>query len=203
MLEMMRSRLKQEIARLARIASPRRFLRHTKGAAAVEFGLVAVPFFALILFTIQTALVFFADQTLETMVQDGARLIMTGQAQNNSWGASATTFRDHVCPSGTTSGLFNCDKLFINVVSYSSFGDVSSVPPPPRDPKTKALDPSQEVYNLGGACSIVIVQMYYEWPIFGSLDNLAALGTGGTNTRLLVGTAAFRNEPYSGSGASC
>ncbi len=37
----------------------------------------------------ETALVFFASQTLETAVADSARLIMTGQAQNQNFTAGA------------------------------------------------------------------------------------------------------------------
>ena len=41
----------------------------------VEFGLVAVPFLGLTFAILETALVFFAGQTLETAVADSARLI--------------------------------------------------------------------------------------------------------------------------------
>ena len=39
-------------------------------------------FFALLFAIIELAMVFFASQVLETVTQDTARLIMTGQAQN-------------------------------------------------------------------------------------------------------------------------
>ena len=50
----------------ARLA--RRFARAQDGAAAVEFALVAAPFLALIFAILETALVFFAGQTLEAAV---------------------------------------------------------------------------------------------------------------------------------------
>src|SRR5262249_9143530 len=131
MLDTMRS-LQRRIQRLGRIVSPRRFARRQSGAAAIEFAIVALPFLALLLGTMETALVFFADQTLETMVQQGARLVMTGQAQNNGW-TDAATFKSQFCPAGHSSGLFTCDNLFVNVQSYGSFGSIGSVPPPPVD----------------------------------------------------------------------
>ena len=67
----------------------RRFARGDDGAAAVEFGMVAAPFLALMFAIMETALVFFAGQTLETAVADSARLIMTGQAQSQSFDAAA------------------------------------------------------------------------------------------------------------------
>jgi Flp pilus assembly protein TadG len=40
------------------------------GSAAVEFGLIAAPFIALLFAIMETAIVFFAGQTLETAVAD-------------------------------------------------------------------------------------------------------------------------------------
>ena len=59
----------------------RRFRSNRRGSVAVEFSLIALPFFALLFAIIETALVFFASQVLETAVQDSSRLILTGQAQ--------------------------------------------------------------------------------------------------------------------------
>ena len=72
-------------ARRLRIKTVRRFARGDDGIAAVEFGIVAAPFLALMFAIMETAIVFFASQTLETAVADSARLIMTGQAQQSSF----------------------------------------------------------------------------------------------------------------------
>ena len=58
----------------------RRFRDNHTGASAVEFAIVAPLFLALLFAIIETALVFFAGQVLETVTQDSARMIMTGQA---------------------------------------------------------------------------------------------------------------------------
>ena len=62
----------------------RRFRRNGRGSAAVEFALVAPVFFALLFAIIETAIMFFASQALETMTQESARLVLTGQAQTAS-----------------------------------------------------------------------------------------------------------------------
>src|SRR2546423_8157823 len=96
----------------------RRFARGEDGAAAVEFAIVAAPFLALMFAIMETALVFFASQTLETAVADSARLIMTGQAQNASMTQAA--FKTAVC--AKINGLFDCASgLQIDVKTYSSF----------------------------------------------------------------------------------
>jgi Flp pilus assembly protein TadG len=76
-----RSKKSGFIRRLLPSRLVRRFVRQQDGSAAVEFGMVAVTFLGLTFAILETALVFFAGQTLETAVTDSARLIMTGQAQ--------------------------------------------------------------------------------------------------------------------------
>src|SRR5215471_5788784 len=126
MIEIMRNALKRKIRRLARRASPRRFARRQDGSVAVEFGLILLPFLALMFGIMETALVFFADQTLETAAADSARLIMTGQAQNQA--LTASTFKNQVCQ--RIYGLFDCQNgLYVDVQTYSSFGNISYSPP--------------------------------------------------------------------------
>ena len=82
----------------------RRFHRNRGGSAVVEFALVAPMFFALLFAIIETALMFFASQVLETVTQDSARLIFTGQAQNASM--TQAQFKTLVC--SKVVALFDC-----------------------------------------------------------------------------------------------
>jgi Flp pilus assembly protein TadG len=190
MTEIMRNALKRNLRRLARRASPRRFARRQDGAVAVEFGLILLPFLALMFGIMETALVFFADQTLETAVADSARLIMTGQAQTQS--LTAATFKNAVC--ARIYGLFNCSTgVYVNVQTYSSFGSITYTPP--LDSNNNLVS-SNFVYQPGGPGDIVVVQLFYQWPIYVSLMNLSNLSNMSGNKRLLIATAAFRNEPY-------
>ena len=58
------------------------FIKDRKGATAVEFALVAGPFLALVAAIVQTFLVFFAQELLESVVQLSSRQILTGQVQS-------------------------------------------------------------------------------------------------------------------------
>jgi len=186
----MRDRIKLRLKRLARRVSPRRFARREDGAAAVEFALVLLPFLALMFGIIETALVFFANQTLQTAVNDSARLIMTGQAQTQS--LTAKTFKDAVC--ARISGLLNCSTgVYVNVQTLANFGSFSYTPP--LDGQGN-LQSGNFVYQPGGPGDIVVVQLFYQWPILVSLMHLGNLSNMAGNNRLLVATAAFRNEPY-------
>jgi len=166
----------------------RRFCRRKDGAVAVEFALVAAPFLALLFAIMETAIVFFAGQTLETAASDSARLILTGQAQKQ--GFSQAKFKEEVC--NRVRGLFDCENgIQIDVRTYSSFSAMSS---------TKPLDENGNVnltptYQPGGPGDIVLVRLIYPWPVYMSMPglNLADMPGG---KRLLLATAAFRNEPY-------
>ena len=72
-----------------------RFRRNGGGSTVVEFALVAPIFFALLFAIIETAIVFFASQVLETITQNSARMILTGQAQQASY--TQAQFAAYVC----------------------------------------------------------------------------------------------------------
>src|SRR6266487_4206958 len=185
------ARLKR--AKLLRIKTVRRFAKGEDGIAAVEFGIVAAPFLALMFAIMETALVFFAGQTLETAVADTARLIMTGQAQ--SMGLTQETFKTEVC--NRIHGLFDCAAgIQIDVKAYTAadgFAGASTGRPTAAD-----LQNNNFVYQPGAACSIVVVRLMYQWPVYAAVlgFNLADLSG---SKRLLMATAAFRNEPFGSS----
>src|SRR3954453_20236788 len=92
------------ISRKLRFRKLRAFGRRDDGAAAVEFAIVLAPFLAMLFAILETALVFFAGQTLETAAAESARLLLTGQAQTA--GFTQTQFKEAVC--AKIAGLFDC-----------------------------------------------------------------------------------------------
>lgn len=173
----------------------RRFRRNRAGSAAVEFALVAPVFFALLFAIIETGIIFLANQVLETITQDSARLIMTGQAQAAAY-TQASFSSQVVCPANSLAlVLFDCTKLFVDVESYPS-GSFTSVPSPlPSQIDAGKNFINNMVYLPGGPGDIVVVRLFYAWPqvVTGLGYNITNL-TG--NQRLLYATAAFRNEPF-------
>ena len=183
-----RKQMTRLLLRLLPHRALRRFGRAQSGAAALEFGLVAVPFLALTFAIMETALVFFSGQTLEAAAAASARLIMTGQAQTS--GFSATAFKQAVC--NQIFGLFDCaNGVTVDVKSYTSFAAINMTPPVTNG----QLDTTNVAYTPGGPGDIVVVTLYYQWPIYVTLlgDKLDNLNGG---NRLLVATNVFRNEPY-------
>lgn len=179
-----RAKFKARIMRFLR--GPRAFLRRRDGNAIVEFALVAAPFLALLIAILETALVFFAQQVLQTATTQASRLIMTGQAQSGA--ITATQFQQQVC--NDAGSLFSCSGIYVNVQTFSSFSSVS-----PLNPVTSGNFNTSMNYSIGTQGDIELVQVFYQWPVLTgplgfSLSNLNG------NNRLLVATAVFRNEPY-------
>ena len=166
----------------------RRFRRNHRGSAAVEFALVAPLFFGLLFAIIELALIFFASQVLETVTQDSARVIMTGQAQSSAY--TQAQFKNLVC--SKVVALFDCTNgVSIDVQSYSAFGSVNIADP--IDAGKNFVAPNN--YLPGGPGDIVVVRVFYQWPLL-----VTGLGFNPANLsgskRLLTATAAFQNEPY-------
>lgn len=175
-----------------------RLRRSRRGSAAVEFALVAPIFFALLFAIIETAMVFFAGQVLETVTQNSARVILTGQAQNGSLttcqttpgvalACDQTTFKTYVC--SQIPALFDCSKLYVDVVSTTSFTTLSLT----SYGDSCNFNPAGVQYNPGSSSQVVVVRLFYQWPLF-----VTGLGynIGCSSKRLLVATAAFKNEPF-------
>lgn len=168
---------------------PRAFLADQNGATAVEFGLVAAPFIALLVAIIQTFLVLFAQQLLQTVVTQSSRLILTGQVQAASM--TQSQFAQQVC--NQVAILFTCSALMIDVETYNSFSAAdTSTPALSFNAQGQVSNTWQ--YNPGGPGDIVIVKIMYQWPVFlGPLGfNLSTLPNG---NRLIMATSAFQNEP--------
>ncbi|MDF2798246.1 MAG: hypothetical protein K0R85_990 [Devosia sp.] len=181
------------IARARRPRAGRAFAADNGGAVAVEFALLALPFFAIIGAILQTSLVFLSTQVLETAVQDASRLIRTGQAKTA--GFDLVRFRGEVC--NRLYGLFpDCSGLHVRVTTVNDF--ISATPSVPisancTDNCEWSLPP---VYDGGAGSSYVLVQVYFQYPIIVDIGGLGLANLPGSK-RLLGSTTVFRNEPFS------
>ncbi|MEO1200150.1 MAG: TadE family protein [Pseudomonadota bacterium] len=155
----------------------------------MEFGLIALPFFALLTAIIEVAMVFFAIQVLDNGVNQTARLIRTGQVQDA--GMSQGVFRDELCQRIDT--LFNCgERLSFDVRTFDNFGGVDLSDPLTGD---NELDDDDFRYDPGDGGDIVVVRVFYEWPTMVPSFGIDR-GELANGNRLLSSTATFRNEPF-------
>ena len=169
----------------------RSFFKQSDATTTIEFGLLTAPFIAALFAILQTAFVFLAGQTLETAAAVSARLIFTGQAQTNGW--TAAQFKQQVCDQ--IHGIFNCSTgVYVDVETYSSFASANlGLPISNGSFNTGALG-----YNPGGPGDIVMLRLYYQYPVYVNLLGFALNNLSG-GIDLLAATAVFKNEPYASS----
>lgn len=182
------------------IGRARAFGRDDNGVTLIEFGLLALPFFTIVLAILETALVFLAGQILDSAVNDSSRLIRTGRAQTGSPAYGPADFRAAICAG--LYNMFDCDtdddRLRVSVTVVDDFGDVTIGYPVKtgEDCDDEACDWTLvDDYTPGKGGDVVLVQAYYKWPIVVNLPgfNFQTLPDG---TRLLGASRVFRNEPF-------
>lgn len=178
-----------------------RFRRDEDGVTAIEFGMVGPLFFLLLGSIMETGIMLFTEYTLQTSVQSAARLVRTGQAQDQQLDASE--FKQAICDSaeivmdcagGVTvymTSAANFAALQAAVPSYLTVGNSFGGPPGPT------------AYSCGSPSQSVAVIATYDWKFtmpflkehFGNVD--------GNTKRRLAGFAMFQNEPFPTTSNTC
>jgi len=169
-----------------------RFQKNEDGFTAVEFALVAMPFFMMLFGTIGVGLFFFTTFSLENAVEKASRQVRTGQAQT----ANKTTnqFKQDVCDNAPS--FVDCvGKLRVQVVSNPSFSGAASSIGSCLDSGGDLIPDPTDGAVPGDAGAVVLVTVCYEWDLTKSIPFLD-LGNMGNGSRLIQASTTFRTEPY-------
>ena len=166
-------------------------VRDARGATAVEFALVALPLLAVVMCALQTAIIFFFEQTLQTATAQAARQVMVGSAQLSN--VTQSSFKTTVC--GNLPSAFSCSGVMVDVQSAKSFTSLNTTP------ITITYNAAGNVsnafsYSQGGPGDIVIIRVFDNWPVFADAMGLFLANQPG-GKHLMVGTAVIKNEPFS------
>jgi Flp pilus assembly protein TadG len=168
----------------------RSLLRDDSGATILEFTIVAAPFLALILANLETSIMLFTQQVLDTTTEKIARRLMTGQVQSAD--TSQADFKQEVCDD--LPSFMACNRVMVSVQKAADFNSANTGAPVitfnSHGQVTNHWD-----YDFGDPGDIVIMKAFYRWPaVSGPLGfNLANLSNG---DRLLMSTAIFKAERY-------
>ncbi len=166
----------------------KRFLRSRKGAAAVEFALVATPFFLLLFGILETVLVFFANAVLENGLEIVARKIRTGQVQAQNM--TEQQFKQLLC--AEISALLACDAhLAFDIQPTSNFSSVQFTDPLDSNKNLR----TDFVFDPGQAGDVIVARAFYRWDVMTPLIG-ATMSNMANGERLLVSSVAFKNEPF-------
>lgn len=188
-------RLRAGTARAARL-----FARDRRGATAVEFAMVAAPFFALVLAIMTIGTQYLTLHFLEHGVSTASRKLRTGEAQKA--GLTIADFRKLVCDA--SSMMIACDaRLVIHVKSSPTFAGLSPVAPCMTGgdlTPSAGLGADSIVSRSGNASTAVSVMACYEWSggagMWRTLYSLVS-PTPQTQGKIILSAAnAFRSEPY-------
>lgn len=212
--------MKRKMQAGGRYRSLTRFRVAQEGASAIEFALIAIPFFFLLLATLELGLIFVANMSLQNATFAAARQIRVGelaaagkyQTSSNGGQVDLADFKAMICQNMPLAVAGNCNShLYLDVRELPGF--TGSMTASPYTGKT--LDASSFCFYSGASGSIVQMRAYYLWPVFTPLllDALVnttsvvdASGTTSDNWFALSSYEVFRNEPGSGlgnTGAGC
>lgn len=185
--------------------SLRALARDCGGASAVEFALIAVPFFGLVAATMEYAVVYWAQLTLDSALADASRSVYTGafQTANNGKGKSQAqlleALRSELC---TRDGkprmtMFACQNVRLNVSTSKAFSASANTSPTTVDPTSNETKWSSSFgqYTNAEPSAIMRVQAVVDFPVvFAIFNPTYAKAPGGK--RLLQAASVFRVEPY-------
>jgi len=179
-----------------------RLKKDEKGATAIEFAAVAVPFFMFVFGLIGTSLYFFLMTSLDRGMDTESRLIRTGQAQTANM--TVKQFKQELCAAaggdgnGSTSKWINCSNLSVFVQKFASWDLVATQPCLTNGKMTvsSAKDSDLIAQYSGGASDIVLVTVCYKWSAAAKIPFIN-LGTMKDGSMMMQTATAFRTEPYS------
>ena len=183
------------LQRLRRCTSA--FRRDDRGATAIEFAIVAVPFLTIVMATMEVGIHYFAARTMDSGVDKVARLLRTGQLPPAT---PVGQFRQALCDETGVGGvmfLFDCNGFKIDVREIARFTPQTT----PRKPDG-SLDEGALQFTPGGPETINMVRVYYEWPAFlnwagfDSDDANMNVPEWSGNKRLFSAVAMYQNEPF-------
>jgi Flp pilus assembly protein TadG len=158
-----------------------------KGSAAIEFAILALPFFVVIFAIAEIAVMYFVESGLDAAVHQTVRQVRVGVAKSGGW--DAKKFKETVCANLSLS--FGCStKLKVRAVVVTNMASVSRV-----SPITNGSLSVTEDFNLGDSGNYVLVQAFLPWdPVFKLYPIASARLSDGSY--VLGSSELIKNEPF-------
>lgn len=171
----------------------RRFRADRKGATAVEFGLLSMPFFFMLMMIVEMSLVFWTRQVLQEATSQAARTVLTGESRTlytGSQTAQTAAFRDAICARMRMAA--DCStRLFVDVQPLGQdFPNVvdSMV-------TGQSINAASFMMRPVPPSTIAIVRVAYVVPVI-SAGYFAGLKKLNSGENALQAVVAFKSEPY-------
>ena len=170
----------------------RRFFVDAKGATAIEFAILGIPF-ALVFFAIlESCISFGAGQVLANAADDVARQLRTGQLRPKDMdkGKLETMICDRI---KIIVGDDCTDGLEVDLQEYTTFADAAKVKI--KYTTDNDLDTTGFKVTPGPAQSKNMLRVFYKWPVMTDFMKLAMSNLKGGKT-LQFTAVVWQNEPF-------
>ena len=179
------------------------------GTAAIEFAILAIPYFLVVFAILETFIAMMAEQVVVNATETMGRRLRTGQISSS---ISKADFRKNFCDE--VSIMINCDgeiekeqKLYIDLRSFAAFKDIPTTIPLKAYGEYYDLDTAQFGFKPGGPETINMLRVYYRWRVVADiirpyLTKIRPVDGSMPSHFLIVATSAFMNEKYTTSGGS-
>lgn len=161
--------------------------RDREGSAAIEFAILALPFFVVIFAIAEIAIMYFVDSGLDAALHKAVRQVRVGVAKSGAW--DAKKFKDVVC--SELSYSFNCaTSLKVRATVVTNMASITKASPISGGNLAVTED-----FNLGDSGSYVLVQAFLPWdPTFKLYSISSAQLADGS---YVLGSAELiKNEPF-------
>lgn len=181
-----------------------RLRKSRDGSAAIEFAILAIPYFMIVFAIIETFLALIGEQLVTNATDTMARKLRTGQIAAN---ITRDYFRKEFCKE--ISILITCSdeeiktpkKLYIDLRTFATFADIPKKIPLKANGQYYDLDESTFGFKLGGPQTINMLRVYYRWQVVADLvrpylTNVRPADGSMPSHFLIVATDAFRNEAF-------
>lgn len=178
------------------------------GAAAIEFAILAIPYFMIVFAIIETFVAFMGEQLFVNAVDTMSRKLRTGQISKD---IKEADFRKEFC--GEVSILITCSaeeiatpqKLYIDLRTFATFALIPATLPLQPVGQYYDLDKSQMGFLPGGPKTINMLRVYYRWQVVTDiirpyLTKIRPADGSMPSHFLIVATDAFQNEDYPAGG---
>ncbi|SCW88904.1 Flp pilus assembly protein TadG [Rhizobium mongolense subsp. loessense] len=165
----------------------RRFTGDQKGAAAVEFAILALPFFLVIFAIIEIAIMCFVAAGLDAALHKTARQVRVGTAATDHW--DLNIFKATLC--GNLVYYFDCsNSLLVRATVITDMNSVNKI----SGIADGTLSVSED-FNIGSAGDYVLIQAFLPWiPVVQYYSYSSSKLDDG---RYVLGSAElFKNEPF-------
>lgn len=186
--------------------------RHRGGAVALEFAILAIPFFLWILFIFEMSYDLFTQEALDYTLNAAVRQIQTGNAVSQTSGSAF--IQNDLC--AAAKGLLECNQMWVQVQALPAGTDYSNpsvttgaVPGNGNldlsdytnlaGANTGGTNPNAPIpYCIAGASQAILVSAIYIGPSFisGLLPGVLSTSFGFNTVHATLSTAGFVTEPF-------